>query len=216
MHKLIFTPYKSLNISDIIFDLGGVVLDIDYKQTLRAFAQLGVQNLEEIYTLTAQREVVSQFERGQIDAHTFMKELQPLLRIDLDYDKAVDAWNAMILPWSAQRMALVERLRKHYGLHLLSNTNTLHRDLFEETLRQTTGRTMSHYFDHVGYSFEMGARKPEPEIFRAMLRWAQLDPSRTLFIDDNASNVEAARAEGIVAYRIDPSREHIDDLFVEE
>ena len=211
-----FYPYKSLNISDIIFDLGGVVLDIDYRLTLQAFAQLGVQNLEEIYTLTSQREVVSQFERGQIDARTFIEELQPLLRIDLNYDKAVAAWNAMILPWSPQRMTLVERLRNHYGLHLLSNTNTLHRDVFEFTLRQTTGQCIAHYFDHVGYSFEMGARKPEPEIFRAMLRWAKLDPSRTLFIDDNASNVETARAEGIVAYHINPSHERIDDLFVEE
>lgn len=214
MSKFCFTPYKSLDISDIIFDLGGVVLDIDYRLTLRAFTQLGAKNLEEIYTLTAQREVVSQFERGQIDAHTFMAELRSLLGIDLAYDDAVKAWNAMVLQWNPQRMRLLERLADQFGLHLLSNTNTLHRDLFEPELVKATGHGIDCYFKNVFYSFEMGMRKPEPEIFAEVLRRAQLNPARTLFIDDNASNVEAARAQGIAAYRIDPATECIDDLFV--
>lgn len=216
MEKYRFAPLKHLDINAIIFDLGGIVLDIDYQLTLRAFQRLGVEHLQEVYTFAAQDEAISRFERGQMTPAEFVSELQRLLGHGLDYVQAVQAWNAMILPWSPQRMALLERLALRYELYLLSNTNVLHRDAFEPALLQHTGRALSSYFGQVYYSFELGMRKPEPRIFRHVLAHAQLDPARTLFIDDNAANVAAAQAVGLAAYRIDPAHERIDELFEAE
>lgn len=216
MDKYRFTPFNNLNFSNIIFDLGGVVLDIDYQLTLQAFQRLGVEKLQEVYTFVAQDEAISQFERGEMGPTDFVAALQRLLGVPMDYHQAVQAWNAMILDWNPQRMALLEQLAQRYRLFLLSNTNVLHRDCFEPTLLQTTGRPVESYFERVYYSFEMGMRKPEPRIFRHVLAHAGLNPAHTLFIDDNAANVAAAQAEGIAAYRIAPAHERISDLFIAE
>lgn len=206
MRTITFIPYNNLNIKNIIFDLGGVILDIEFKKTLEEFKKLGFEDIESIFTQPSQVELFNTFDCGLITAQAFRDEIRKRLNTDLSDIQIDKAWNALLLSWDLRRLNLIDELRKHYRVFLLSNTSIIHSDLYNKQLIELSGgKNLKAFFEKVYYSYELGLRKPNPEIFQLVLNENNFDPTETLFIDDTQEHIESASKLGILTYHLKPS-----------
>ncbi len=184
----------------IIFDLGGVIIDIVYNKTADAFKALGLIDFDEKYTQAAQTELFDRFEIGEVSAFHFVNRLLDLLPQGINANQVVHAWNAMILTIPQERLDWLTELRKTRKVFLLSNTNALHIDAVNRSLQQTApNKTLNDYFDHVYLSHEMGMRKPSEAIFLNVCDEQGLMPAETLFVDDTERHVHGAKKAGLQA-----------------
>lgn len=185
-------------IRHIIFDLGGVLLNIDYNLTEKAFTEAGINNFGEIYSQLRQTTVFDDFEIGKINRAEFIAAMQAVAGCPVTEQQVCDAWNAMLLDFPLRRLQILQQLRIHYDLILLSNTNEIHEDAFNKILHQMHGLpTIGVMFDKVYLSHRVGMRKPNREIFERILAENSLEAEHTLFIDDSPQHVEGAKAAGI-------------------
>lgn len=177
-------------IKTLIFDLGGVVLNLDQDRTLRAFRRLGA----DLDQLNDQTTLFTDFETGKIAASTFIDHLEIILKGEASRKQIADAWNAMLLDLPSQRVALLKELKKKYRLLLLSNTNSLHMDaVFEENSRTV----FEEVFDKIYLSYEIGLRKPNTECYEYVLNDAGISAHESVFIDDSRANIRGAETAGI-------------------
>jgi len=202
-------------VKNIIFDLGGVILNIDYGQTANAFKKIGVTNFNEIYSQAKQGQVFDKLETGELTPEEFrdyIKDIVPSLQFS-----AIDkAWNAMLLDLPVQRVDLLKELKKGYRLFLLSNTNEIHIKAFRKMIKSSYGEyILDAIFEQQYYSSEIGMRKPNADSFQYVLEQNGLEPSETLFIDDSIQHVEGASKLNIKAYHLKPE-EDITRLFLDK
>ena len=195
-------------IDTLLLDLGGVLIDVDYNRTSRAFHALGFERFEELYSKAQQDHLFDGFEVGAISPAEFRDRIRSLHRSDFT-DREIDAcWNAMLGSVPHERLDLVGELRKHYRVLLLSNTNAIHVPAFCAIIRAENGiQDFKACFDGAYYSCEMGLRKPDAAAFHHVLSRHNADPARTLFIDDSMQHVIGARKAGLVAEHMDLERE---------
>lgn len=186
------------NINAIIFDLGGVILNIDYHRTIAAFRALGMADFDRHFTQLKQEHLFDLYETGQITNALFRQGLRPHLRPDVT-DADIDAaWNAMLLDLPKHRLHLLRQLKNQHRTFLLSNTNAIHINEFHRQLHASHGlMDLNDHFERVYFSFEMGMRKPDPAIFLRVCDENGLNPAETLFIDDSPQHVEGARVAGL-------------------
>ena len=185
-------------IKHIIFDLGGVILPIDYTRTTQAFRDLGITNFDELYSQAAQTGKFDDFETGILSEEEFISFLKNYVPDHIQTGELETAWNAMLLDWIPERLELIMSLSKHYNTYLFSNTNSIHQRAFLQSLKEQIGvRTLEPYFDTIYYSHEFGYRKPHPESFERILINHHLLASETLFLDDSLQHIEGARQLGI-------------------
>ena len=186
------------NLSTIIFDLGGVLINLDVNRSVESFASLSGLSGEEVYSKFIDDEWSYAFEKGEIDAPTFRNEVRKSLNTDLS-DKQIDAsWNAMLLELPLIRLQMIAGLRDKFQTFILSNTNAIHVETFNNKVATITdGGHISDYFDKVYYSHELGMRKPDAEIFSHVIQANNLKPSETLFIDDMEINIRGAKSVGL-------------------
>ncbi len=178
----------------IIFDFGGVIFDIDPERTRHSFNKLyGSALVDRFY----QNEVLMKFEKGQITANDLRKEVQKITGITVKDEIFDRAWNAMLIDYKPKRIERIQMLGKTHKLLMLSNTNDLHFAFFSNKLKREYGVTFYDLFDSVYLSHEMGLLKPDKEIYKQVLIQQNLDPERTLFIEDTKENAEAAKVLGI-------------------
>lgn len=202
-------------IKHIIFDLGGVLINLDHKRTQDAFAALGVTNFEEIWGTVKQTALFDDFETGKINRADFISAIRDVARIEASDQQIIDAWNALLLDFPLRRLQILQQLRIHYDLLLLSNTNEIHEEAFNKILMNNNGMpNIGVFFDKVYLSHRIGMRKPNPEIFERVLNENQLQPIHTLFIDDYLPNTEAANALGIQTIYIDKGMTIEKDIFL--
>jgi putative hydrolase of the HAD superfamily len=177
-------------IKNIIFDLGGVVLNLDQEKTLRAFKRLGA-NLEE---LNLENSIFLDFETGKVDEDYFLQSIFTLLKGNASKEQITQAWNSMLLELPAHRVEIIKQLKSKYRLFLLSNTNIIHiKAVFEEH-----GKTIfEELFEKIYLSHEIGIRKPDVACYEYVLRDANLKGSETVFVDDNRMNIKGAESAGI-------------------
>jgi len=187
-------------IRNIILDLGGVIIDLDYRRTADAFLRLGMAGFDEVYTKAKQTSLFDDFEKGFLDAPAFRDDLRKHLPADLSDEEIDHAWNSMLLGVPGKRIEWLRQLGKHYRLFLLSNTNVIHIAAFTEMLaRELDGFRIEELFEKTYYSCLLGMRKPDREIFQLVINENGLDPSQTLFVDDSIQHVEGALKTGISA-----------------
>jgi glucose-1-phosphatase len=187
----------------IIFDLGGVILNLDYQLTEDAFVRLGLTDFKETYSQLQQTDLFDRFEKGEISSFHFINCLLDQLPFGRNANEVVHAWNAMILDFPADRLDWLMELRSNYRIFLLSNTNDLHIDAVRRALSKTVGHSrLEDYFDAVYFSCEMGLRKPDAEIFQEVCKMEGLDPVKTLFIDDSPQHIEGAIQAGLNAVHL--------------
>lgn len=185
-------------IKHIIFDLGGVLLNIDYTLTEKAFQAAGVSNFHDCFSQLKQTDLFDKLEMGQIPAAEFIAAMQKASDTAITEEQVIHAWNAMLLDFPVRRLQLLQQLQLYYDLFLLSNTNEIHEKAFNEILMRTHGiPTIGVFFDKVYYSHRVGLRKPMNEIFERVLTENGLKAADTLFIDDSPQHIETAKQLGI-------------------
>jgi FMN phosphatase YigB (HAD superfamily) len=185
----------------ILFDLGGVLIDIDYHSTERAFDKLGVADFKEQYTQFNQNELFDRFECGKISEQHFVNLLLPYTQTGTSPNQVVAAWNAMIGAFPQRKIALLKQLKnQQIPLFLLSNTNALHMVEVSRALKKVSDVALGAYFEQVFLSHEMGKRKPHPETFLWTCDQMGCAPADVLFLDDNPQHIAGAQAAGLQTY----------------
>lgn len=202
-------------ISAVVFDFGGVVMDVDLSRTVEAFARLGVKNLSAAETQVGSGTFFEANERGDFAPGEFwtkLRERAPELASRTDAELHA-AWDALLGDFDPARIALLRELRSRCRIFLLSNTNPQHRETILRRFSEQIGGDMNELFEQAFYSDLLRCVKPNREIYEKVEKLAGLVPAETLFIDDKEENVAAARECGWRAHRLDPAKETILDLF---
>jgi putative hydrolase of the HAD superfamily len=187
----------------IIFDLGGVVINLDYHKTTRAFEAIGLENFEEMYSQAAQSGLFDDFEKGKSSVPYFVNKLLDFLPSGTSANQVVEAWNEMILDFPIQNLQLLEKLKSSHRTFLLSNTNEIHIQKVHQHLQLVSEhKTLHPYFEKVYFSSDIKMRKPDSEIFEFVLKENGLNPKKTLFIDDTEQHILGAQKVGIQTYHL--------------
>ena len=195
-------------IKNIIFDLGGVILDIDETVVYKELEKMGIKTSELAHSKEF-NEIMSKFDTGIYTAPTFRKRMKALLGLEKMTDEKFDSiWNAMLLDIPRERIEAIEKVKKHYKIFLMSNTNVIHYDLYVRDLQLRFGyNEFDELFDKSYFSFAEHLEKPDPRFFELILDHEGLLPEETLFIDDTEKNINIAKSLGINTYHI--SREEL-------
>lgn len=180
----------------IVFDLGGVLINLDKQRCIHAFQKLGASRVAEYVEQQRTQDLFLDAEKGIINTETFAEAVLKLQPCEATSQQIIEAWNLLIADVPAEKIAWLKHLRKQYRLILLSNTNEMHIQRCENAFMRCEGKTMESYFDRCYYSCRMHMIKPSSQIFEAMIQDADIVPEDTLFIDDTASNCETARRMG--------------------
>ena len=192
------------SIRNIIFDLGGVILNIDAKLTFDAFSKLGWNGSRGEEMVHQSKELFYDLEKGNASLEAFHHHFRRLINQNIQNEEIDEAWTAMILDIPSDRVKYLEALRKKYRIFLLSNTNEIHKVKFHREFKENYGFSFYDLFERNHYSHEMGKRKPDTEIYLQVLEENQLVPGESLFIDDLEENVLAAESVGIQGLHIQP------------
>jgi glucose-1-phosphatase len=200
------------NTEAIIFDLGGVILNIDYSLTRIAFEKAGIKNFHDMYSQANADELFSNLETGKISEDSFYNELNKRTGLYLPSVEIERAWNAMLLTFREKSLEFLNTLKPKYKLFLLSNTNHIHLNAFNKIyLEKKRDKLFEAFFDKAYYSCKMGLRKPNADIYEFVLTENNLDAGKVLFVDDSAQNIEAAKILGMQTILLGPG-EYIEDL----
>lgn len=194
----------------ILLDLGGVLIDVDYHATARAFRDLGHPDFEQLYSKAQQDHLFDGFEIGALSPAQFRDRIRTVLGQGLT-DATIDSnWNAMLGSVPPERIALIDRLKERYQVLLLSNTNAIHVPAFEAIIaRENRIGDFKGLFHGAYYSCEIGLRKPDAASFLHVLEKHNADPARTLFIDDSIQHVIGARNAGLHAEHLELANEDV-------
>ena len=184
-------------IKNIIFDLGNVLIDIDFLRVKNAFEALGVKDFDKHYSQLHTSDLFVQIETGKITDTQFYNAIREEARLELSDNNIQSAWNAILLDFRVESIRFLQSLRKNYRLFLLSNTNAIHLEEINHRLQQQTGVSdLRNLFDKAYFSHEIGLRKPDEKIYTYVTADAGITPQTTVFIDDLAANIKPAHCAG--------------------
>ena len=195
-------------IKNIIFDLGGVIINLDTKTTFDGFTELSrftdwsQNSIDEV-------DLFLDYEKGTISSEEFRLGIREMIGNTKLTDGQIDTiWNKMLLDIPSARLELIQRLSERYRLFVLSNTNALHVPAFNKIVKSVSGQpSIDAFFEKVYFSHEVKMRKPEREIYEHVLNDSQLKSEETLFLDDKKENLIAAQAVGIRTLHVTPEND---------
>ena len=192
------------NITTLIFDLGGVLVDLDIDQCIMNLKQLGLKNFEQLMGNFGQKGFFLEFEKGQISKEQFRNEIRKLSNQSLTDEQIDGAWSSFLCEIPMQKLEMLVELKDKFRLLLLSNTNPIHVEGSVPAEFAKIGKKVSDIFDKCYLSYEMGMAKPNADIFEALLSDAGVKAEECLFLDDGMKNIEQAGHLGIQTYLVDP------------
>lgn len=185
-------------IEKIVFDFGGVFYNIDFERLMNAFNQL---QLPEHLWENKTDNIFITLEKGDVTVDDFLNILQLSSPLEPAFDELRSAFNAILVGMPIENVRYLRRFRKHYPCYLLSNTNEIHYGYFHnEIISNPLTREFYDSFEKEYYSHIMHMRKPDLEIFEAIIKDSKLNPAKTLFVDDMEQNVEAAQKSGFQVF----------------
>ena len=188
------------NIKNIVFDLGGVLVDLDFKAAINGLQEAGFANVKEQLMAFDREGIFQKFELGEITADEFRSAIRENSTVELTDEEVDNLWNAMLLEVPREKLELILDLRGKYMVYLLSNTNSIHWDYVCKNAFNYHGFRVKDYFEETFLSYEMHLAKPDKAIFEKVLEEANLLPEETLFIDDSEANCKTASELGIHAH----------------
>ncbi|MEP1487468.1 MAG: HAD family phosphatase [Algibacter sp.] len=189
-------------IKNIVFDLGGVIMNLNVPQTIIEFTRLGIKNIVNDTGHHYTDPIFYDFEIGKVSENEFVEKLSCIASSNPSHLQIREAWNAMILDMPRDRINILLDLKKKYNIYLLSNTNSIHQQKFINEVNETNNFSFNDLFEKAYYSHEIGMRKPNEDVFEFLLKDSNLKPKETLFIDDSIHNINAAEKLGIQTYHI--------------
>lgn len=192
---------------NIIFDLGGVLLDLDINRCMTEFEKVGLHDIRRWMTGTNELGFLKEYECGGLTTLQFRVKIREEAGRALSDGEIDRVWNSMLKEIPEYKLELLLTLRKKYRLYLLSNTNDLHWNVCIPKF-EYRGLRVGDFFTHVFLSYQMHQAKPDIVIFQTVLKEAKLLPEETLFIDDSLENCRAAASLGINVFHYVPG----DDL----
>ena len=193
-------------IDTIIFDFGDIFINLDKQATIDGLERLGLSSWNEDLD-----QLNISFEKGQISRDAFLLGIQKQIP-NATIDEILMAWNAVLLDFPLYRLEFLQLLSKKFRLFLLSNTDVIHIDHFEQREGASFYGDFYQCFEKVYFSFEMGMRKPDAEIYTTLINRHELAPKRTLFVDDKKDNTDAAKALGLHVWNLQVGKEDVIEL----
>jgi len=197
---------KLSSIKNIIFDFGGVLIDLDKERCVRHFKAIGI-NAENQLGTTHSKGIFVDLERGAITLRQFREKLREMSCQTITDEQIDDAWRSFLLTVPQYKLDLLLKLRKKYRVYLLSNTNAIHFEYAKKQNFEKDGHSLQDYFDYCFLSYEIGLVKPDDDIFEYVINEEQIFARETLFIDDSEANIETARRWCFSVYQ---AKEHED------
>ena len=190
-------------IKNIIFDLGGVFVDIHFHLTQEAFEKLGVTHFQEFFTQHHASDLFQLLETGKLSEKEFYAAFRKETGLNVTDEEIKHAWNALLDRFPKERINWLKKIKNRYKIFLFSNTNKIHYDAFMQGYTEDFGKNdFNEQFIKAYYSQELGLRKPFLESFQYILNEQGLDPAETLFIDDTLKNIEAAKKAGLQTFHL--------------
>lgn len=193
-------------IDTIIFDFGDIFINLDKQATIDGLERLGLSSWNEDLD-----QLNISFEKGQISRDAFLLGIQKQIP-NATIDEILMAWNAVLLDFPLYRLEFLQLLSKKFRLFLLSNTDAIHIDHFEQREGASFFGDFYQCFEKVYFSYEMGMRKPDAEIYTTLINRHELAPKRTLFVDDKKDNTDAAKALGLHVWNLQVGKEDVIEL----
>ncbi|MCL6508457.1 MAG: HAD family phosphatase [Bryobacteraceae bacterium] len=185
----------------VIFDLGNVIVPFDTKRGYEALAAVNGLPPEEIKRRIAATGVVQPFEMGKIEPEEFVRKICDALALKVSHERFCELWSSIFLPQPLLPERLITQLKRKYKLLVLSNTNAIHFAMIRSRY------PIMRLFDEYVLSYEVGAMKPTPEIYRVAIQRSACAPEEIFFTDDLEVNVEASRQHGLVAVRFESAEQ---------
>lgn len=196
-------------IKNLLFDLGGVIMDIEKERCVAAFEELGLRDARSYFGDFSQQGPFMRLEQGTISPDEFHAALRTGLPKGVSDEDIDRAFCKFLIGIPAHRLDELRRLRRSYRVYMLSNTNPI---MWKSKIRDDFGQqglTREDYFDGIVTSFEAKALKPDRAIFDYACRKLGIRPEETLFIDDSQANLDAAAALGFRTALAAPHTEFI-------
>lgn len=190
------------NINTLIFDFGGVIVNLDLPQCVLNFKALGIEDIDKYLSNFGQSGFFLAFEKGIIGVEEFRNEIRKLTPNPLTDSQIDAAWCSFLCDIPDKKFEILLALRKKFRLVVLSNTNPLHIEISASGEFSRVGKTISDFFDKCYFSYEMRMVKPDNEIFESLLASEQVEANQCLFFDDGIKNIEKARSLGIQTYLV--------------
>ena len=193
------------HIKNIIFDLGGVLLDLDIDKTRQAFQDLGLYDTIEKGGWSYKNNIFPDMEKGLLSDDEFRDGIRTLLPDEASDEEIDAAWCAMLIRVPERKVELLKHLRLNYNLFLFSNTNNIHLTNFRRSFSDSFGFAFDDLFSKTFYSHEIKRRKPDTKSFELVLKKAGINAPETLFIDDLEINIEGAKQVGLQTIWLQPA-----------
>lgn len=188
-------------IKNIVFDLGGVIIDLDRDRSVRRFKEIGVAHIEEMLDPYEQKGLFLELENGTVDTETFRAKLSEQIGKELSAEEVAYGWHGFVLGIPEYKLAYILELRKRYRVYILSNTNPVIMKWAKSPAFSEAGKPITDYCEKLYASYEMKMTKPNPHIFELMMADSGMVPEETLFVDDGKANVEMASQLGFLTYQ---------------
>jgi HAD superfamily hydrolase (TIGR01549 family) len=193
------------DVKNILFDLGGVFLDINYQLTEKAFIDLGITDFDQRFNQQFSNTLFEDLETGKVDPEVFYHRFRKETETELSNEAIERAWNALLLDFPTERLEWLEKMGRKYPVYLYSNTNLIHYQCFMRNFEEKfEGKKFNDYFRKAYYSHELGLRKPYPSSYTRIMELENLNPTETLFIDDTLKNIKGAQEAGLQTIWLQP------------
>ena len=190
-------------IKNIIFDMGGVIVDVRRDRAIHSFKALGLHDAEKFIDNYHHKGIFIAFENGDIDPDEFCRQLCKLIGHPVPREAIKNAWTSMIDPPKDYKLDFIQELRKSYQILLLTNNNPFIMNWACSPGFTSKGKSLPDYFDKIYISYQMKCTKPDLQIYRMMIEDAGINPSESLFVDDSEKNIQAARDCGFIVQLVE-------------
>ena len=186
-------------IKNVVFDFGGVIIDIDRDRAVKKFVEIGVKDADNLLDKYHQKGIFLEIEDGRIDAESFRLKLSEICGKELTYKEVELGWRGFVTAVEQYKLDYLNILRQRkYNVYILSNTNPYIMGWARSREFTSAGRPLDDYVDKIYASYEVKCVKPDRGIFEYMIKDAALNPSETVFVDDGASNISIGKVFGFV------------------
>ncbi|MDR1581764.1 MAG: HAD family phosphatase [Prevotellaceae bacterium] len=187
-------------IKNIVFDFGGVIVDLNRTAAVNKFKELGISNIEKLLDPYRQKGIFRRIEEGSLSREDFYAEIRKLTGKNIDSKDIDQGFHDFLMPVNQNKLDYILELRKKYRMLLLSNTNDITMSWAKSEKFSPAGKPLNYYFNELYLSYKLGCMKPDLVIFRMMTKLAGIDPAETLFIDDSEANIAAGKTMGFKTF----------------